>query len=55
MKLKEFGPGGGACIPGTPLRSANDYIALQSISDIFMLLHPLQIAFLLYLHEKVML
>ena len=24
MKMKEFGPQGGACVPGAPLRSAND-------------------------------
>ena len=33
MKMKEFGPPGGARVPGAPLRSANGLVVNDEIND----------------------
>ena len=37
MKMKEFGPPGGARVPGAPLRSANDFIMKTPFTKSFIL------------------
>ena len=45
MKMKEFGPKGGAHVPGTPLRSANEYYCSFTLCNFLLIATTIYFAY----------